>query len=321
MTFLNHIFIINPAAGKGTEGRPLAEIIRDACEVAGVRAEIYNTTARGDATRFVRERIASKPSGETLRFYACGGDGTLSEVVSGAVNTNANAEPGALDGVEVGCVPIGTGNDFVRNFTSPEFFRDITKQLLGDAVEIDCYNCGSGRYGINMVNIGFDCDVAVKAAEYKRRRFMPKSLAYIAGVISLLRRNEGKRVRVIREDGSEITREFQLVSAANGGFCGGGFNSAPKSSLTDGFLDISLIDKVSRFDFIRLVGAYKNGKHLETRLGKRIIEYAHAKSVRFEFAEPVNVCIDGEISRMEQLELGIMPRALSFVIPVGCIKK
>ena len=318
MAHIKHIFIINPVAGKGTEGKPLAEVIHDACEVAGADYEIYKTTARGDAVRYVRERIAAKPDGETYRFYACGGDGTLSEVVSGAVNESSGSTSGALTGIEIGCIPIGTGNDFVRNFTSPEFFRDVTKQLLADASVIDCYSCGGGRYGVNMINIGFDCDAAAKAAEYKKRRYIPKSLAYIAGVISLLRRNKGCMIRVRREDGTEVAREFQLVSAANGGFCGGGFHSAPKSSLSDGYLDISLIDKVSRLELVRLVGAYKSGKHLETKLGKRIVEYTHAKSVVFEFAEPTNVCIDGEISVMEHLELSIIPQAIAFVVPVGC---
>ncbi|MBQ8249644.1 MAG: hypothetical protein IJY93_07170, partial [Clostridia bacterium] len=167
---------MNPAAGKGVEASPIIGAIKDACAAAHADYEIYKTTARGDATIFVRNKIKEKPSGEVWRFYACGGDGTFSEVVNGAINENARLSPGALPGVEVGCIPIGTGNDFVRNFTSHDFFRDVTKQLLGDATEIDCYSCGEGRYGVNMINIGFDCDVVVKAGEFKKRRFMPKGL-------------------------------------------------------------------------------------------------------------------------------------------------
>lgn len=315
---IKHIFVINPAAGKSSSAKILSEAIRDACNAAGVIYEIYKTTEQGDATRFVRERITSKPADEIYRFYACGGDGTLSEVVCGAVNRNADMSPGALRGVEVGCIPIGTGNDFVRNFTHYEFFSDITKQLLADAMEIDCYSCGSGYYGINMINIGFDCDVVVKTAELKRHPLIPKSLAYIAGIIVTLKKNLGRVITARLADGTEITREFQLVSAANGGFCGGGFHSAPASALDDGLLDVSLIDKVTRRDFIRIVGAYKKGTHLETKLGKKIVHYTKAKSVAFEFAEPANVCIDGEVSLLERLELSIMPRAISFAVPVGC---
>lgn len=309
---MKHIFIINPAAGKGKECKRLAEIIADASTTARVDYALYHTTAPADATRYVTECISTKPKSEVYRFYACGGDGTLSEVVNGAIGN------GIPDKVEVGCIPIGTGNDFVRNFTSPEFFRDITKQLLADAIPIDCYACSGMGYGINMVNIGFDCDVVAKASEIKKHKFVPKGLAYIIGVAALLRKNLGKRIHVTSEDGTVTEREFQLVSVANGGFCGGGFNSAPRCSLSDGFLDVSLIDKVSRKQFISLVGAYKNGTHLETKLGKKIVRYSHAKSVTFEFAEPTNVCIDGEISPLERLEISVVPRAINFVIPVGC---
>ena len=306
---MKHIFIINPAAGKGKENKHIAAEAKDACTAAGVDFEIYQTIARGDATRFVKQRIEDKPSGEVYRFYACGGDGTLSEVVSGAVGANE---------VEVGCIPSGTGNDFVRSFTSSHLFGSVKAQLNGTAATIDCYAYGEGKYGINMVNIGFDCDVVAKASELKNKRFMPKSLAYIAGVLVLLGENRGCTIRVVREDGSDLTKEFQLVSAANGAYCGGGFHSAPKSSLFDGLIDISLITKVTRTELLRLIGSYKNGTHLETKLGKRIVEYTHAKKVEFIFSEPTNVCIDGEISKMERLSLEVVPSAIKFVIPNAC---
>ncbi len=303
---LKHIFVINPTAGKGVDARRIRDKITADCK--GIDYEIYHTTARADATRFVRERIKNKPSGEVYRFYACGGDGTLCEVVSGA----------ALEsGVEVGCIPLGTGNDFVRNFTAPEHFIDIKSQLEGVAATIDCYKYGEGEYGVNMINIGFDCDVVAKASELKKNSLVPKSLAYIGGVLVLLKENKGCTIRVVREDGSEVTKEFQLVSAANGAYCGGGFRSAPKSSLSDGLIDISLIEKVTRTELLTLIGSYKNGTHLETVLGKRVVEYTHAKKVDFNFPEPTNVCIDGEISKMESLTLEVIPSAINFVIPSG----
>ncbi len=303
---MKHIFIINPAAGKGVDSRRMRDEITAACK--GLDYEIYHTTARGDATRFVRESIKNKPSGEVYRFYACGGDGTLSEVVSGAA---------LADEVEVGCIPVGTGNDFVRGFKAPELFGSIKAQLEGTAETIDCYSYGDGKYGVNMVNVGFDCDVAAKASELKKNRFVPKSLAYVGGVLVLLGQNKGCTIRVVREDGTQATKEFQLVSVANGAFCGGGFKSAPRSSLSDGLIDVSLIEKVSRSELLRLIGSYKKGTHLETKLGARVVEYTHAKKVELCFGEPTNVCVDGEISQMDRLCIEVAPSALRFVVPNG----
>lgn len=316
---VKHFFVINPAAGKGKACRVLGEAIRDAGEVSKIDYEIYTTTDKGDATRFVFEKINEKPEEATYRFYACGGDGTLAEVVNGVMKCRDISSDKPLAGIEVGCIPVGTGNDFVKNFTSPQFFRDVTKQILADCKKIDCYYCGDGRYGINMINIGFDCDVVVKAAEFKKSPLVPKKLAYVSGIGATFVKNLGCEMTVnIPEKSVSDKREFQLVSAANGGFCGGGFNSAPESLIDDGLLDVSLIKKVSRFDFLRLVGKYKKGTHLKTRLGKRVVNYMKAKSVEFIFEKPTNVCIDGDVIKMDSLKLTVIPKSIAFAIPVGC---
>ena len=317
-TVTKHIFIVNPAAGKGPEAAQISEVIRDACDACGVDYEIHQTTCRGDAQAFTRAKVAAKPVGDEYNFYACGGDGTLSDVVSGLVGAPKKPQ----NGVSVGCVPIGTGNDFTRNFTQSEFFLDITKQLLADPVVIDCFSVEgntpeSHRCCINMVNIGFDCDVVVKAGELKKRKFLPKSLAYILGVVIMLKNNLGKAMTVIYPDGRTLTREFQLVAVANGGFCGGGFHSAPESKLDDGRLDLSLIKKVSRTNFLRLVGHYKNGTHLKTRLGKKVVNYQQIDEIELRFSEETNVCIDGEIFKLRDVRLKSIPRSIRFLLPVG----
>ena len=325
-----HIFIVNPAAGKGSEAADISDVIRDACEACNASYEIHLTTAPGDATDFTRKFIErevktrtpdAKKSNDEYRFYACGGDGTLSDVISGAIDESLGAP---IPGVSVGCIPTGTGNDFTRNFSQSEFFLDVTKQLLADPMTIDCFkvdgnSADSDRYGVNMVNIGFDCDVVCTAAELKKRRFFPKSLAYVVGVFIILKKNLGQTMTVISSDGSTQSREFELVAVANGGFCGGGFHSAPKSRLDDGLLDLSLIKKVNRRDFLRLVGHYKNGTHLNTRLGKRVVNYSQTDRVTLKFPKAANVCVDGEIFRLNEVALRVVPRAISFLVPVGSV--
>lgn len=320
---IKYIFILNLNAGKGKKNIDLKNAIEDACIVAKVDYKVYLTEYIGNATELVKQCILERKDGEKLRIYGCGGDGTFSEVINGAVSAFEILGRINDSTVEIGCIPIGTGNDFVRNFKNSEFFGDITKQLLADKVNIDCYRISDPysdtvKYGINMINIGFDCDVVAKTSEIKKKSLIPHGLAYFAGVFVMLKENPGKTLSVIRPDGSITKKEYQLVSVANGGFCGGGFHSAPKSSLTDGLLDVSLIDKVKRRELLKILLSYRKGTHLETKLGKRIVNYSQTKEISLIFDKPSNVCIDGEIITMSAVNLKVIPNAISFLVPVGC---
>ena len=108
---MKHIFLINPAAGKkGNSESIIRPQIEDYCGKNGLDYEIYVTKCQGDAQNYCAERAKS---GEALRFYACGGDGTLYEVVNGVFG-NPNCE--------VAVIPMGSGNDFIRLFGTKEQF-------------------------------------------------------------------------------------------------------------------------------------------------------------------------------------------------------
>ena len=128
---MKHIYLINPAAGRNDSSQMLKDAIEAAYSDAVERPEIYLTTGVGDATRYVHAWCGAHPE-QQARFYACGGDGTLSEVVSGATE-HPNAS--------VGLVPVGTGNDFMRSFSSPDRFMNIDAQRAGQEIEIDLMRC------------------------------------------------------------------------------------------------------------------------------------------------------------------------------------
>ncbi len=302
-----HHFLINPAAGKGKYTESLTRKINRACEKRGAEYRIHVTARPGDATDYVRETV--RDTAHTHRFYACGGDGTLSETINGAP-TAENAE--------FAVIPIGTGNDFDRNFTGFDNFFDIDKQLDGTAHKIDVMQCND-RYAINMINIGFDSNVAKKTGEIKRSPLVPTGLAYITGVAVTLCKPFGTKMKIELADGETIDESLLLTVAAGGPFCGGGFKAAPRASLTDGLLDICVIKKMSRFKFLSLVGSYKAGTHLDLPEAKNLIRYYQTPSVRFTFDGPIGVCIDGEIEMTDHLHLSVLPRALAFSVPAGSL--
>lgn len=305
---MNHCFILNPAAGQTERVEELSRKIEQTCEARGVTYELYRTACVRDATEYVKRRVALSPS-EDYRFYACGGDGTLCEVVEGVMNAETGGER------SVGLIPSGTGNDFVRNFTGRELFFDIDAQLEGETEAVDLIRCND-RYAINMINVGFDCEVVVKTAQLKRKKWIPGGMAYIAGLVLTLLRKPGVRCQQSLGGGEAAQKRYLLNTYANGCFCGGGFYSNPRSDLTDGKIDALLVNNVGRLKFLTLVGHYKKGTHLVPKF-ERILRNVKADRADLYFEGGANVSVDGEVIRVEELHLSVVPRALNFVIPAG----
>ena len=303
---MKHIFVVNPAAGKGKNIPSLLASITYACEDLHVEYDIYHTQSVGDATKYVSEKCKQNPE-QKFRFYACGGDGTLSEVLNGAVG---------YDNAEIAVVPTGTGNDFVKTFRHPEYFSAIQKQVLGTAKKIDLLKYND-RYSLNIVNVGFDCDVVCKVAQIKRNAFVPSKLAYIMGIVSVFTKPLGKKFKVTVDDNECIEKNFMLCAMANALYYGGGFKAAPLAMLNDGYMDLCLVDLVSRMDFIRIIPKYKAGQHVDENGNSKypFVRYQKCKKVIIESEDTIGVCGDGEVVQTNKVSVEVIPNAIAFSIP------
>ena len=315
-----YYFLINPSAGKGGAGALIPDI-EAVCSVAGLRYEIHETASPGDAQQFVRSRCEehSAAGSGMLRFYACGGDGTLNEVVNGAAGS---------DFAEVGCIPAGTGNDFIRNFPEGRF-DDLIAQIRGQSRLCDLIRyegCGGGAelsgYCVNMVNIGFDSNVVDLTARMKRLPLMTGTMAYLSSVTALLAKKKGADLRVEfpkaeHEDaGFVYDGRLLLIAVANGCFCGGGLKGLPRASTDDGTFDVSLVKNVPRHVFIRLFPKYMKGKHLEEKRLADVIRYTHETELRISPNRgEMKLCIDGEITKAGPVRFTICPKAFRFIVP------
>ena len=304
---MKYCFIINPASGKQGTKEGLDARIKEICRARNADVSIFFTEKRLDA----REYIASYPhedTSEEIRVYACGGDGTLGECVNGLMSRESR------ENMSLGVIPVGTGNDFVRNFGGSEHFMDIEAQLDAEPVDIDLMCC-NGFYSVNMINVGFDCQVVVKTAQTKK--YFPSKLAYIAGLVITLIKKPGTRAR-IEADGEtlEIDGKLLLMTFANGSFCGGGFQSNPNARLEDGKINALIVRDISRTKFVSIVGSYKSGTHL-TEKNAAIIYERNASAIDVTFDEVTDISVDGEIVRADALRLECVPSAISLLVPKG----
>lgn len=307
-----HFFILNPTAGKTNCTDLLEPEIRGVCDRQKLDYEIHITQGVGDATEFVKKTCDENPD-KQLRFYACGGDGTLNEVINGAANR---------ENACVGAVACGSGNDFVKSVGEYNF-RDVGATLSGYSKKIDLiYIKELDRYSANICTIGFDSEVAASMPQFKKYPFVSGKVAYILAVVKNFFNKMHHTYTVKFDDSEEIKEELTLTSIANGTVYGGGFLAAPKAEIDDGLLDVCSIKEINRLKFLEFVGPYRKGKHLDDEKIKPFLNYTRAKKVEISHDGVFNANVDGEIIPVEnKITFEISDGALNFIVPQYVVNK
>ena len=299
---MKHIFVINPAAGKLNSYDAIREAL-DAME-SKVDYELYRTQAPGDATAYIREYCRTHE--ERVRFYACGGDGTLNEVVNGVVG---------FPHASLGCYPCGSGNDFVKYYGGKKHFLNVEAIVNAKEEYIDLMRVGN-KYSINATHFGFDSCVAQTMMNVRRKKLIGGKNAYTTGVVVGLMKAMKNECKV-SVDGELLNPggKILLCTIANGQYVGGSFRCAPRSLDNDGLLEICLVRPVSHFTFLGLIKYYTEGTHLDDPRFEKILEYRRGKSVHIEAPEGFVYSFDGELIRQNDFTVEVVPDAIRFAVP------
>lgn len=311
---MKHIFIVNPQAG----GHDISQIIAAQLKSVGAEAEVYVTQGPRDATRYVRERLAGEEMstrGEGVRFYACGGDGTLNEVVSGVMHSteSPNSELRTPNLIEVGCYPCGSGNDYVKNWPRADFL-DLEALMEAPSQEVDVMRVGD-RYCVNVMNYGFEAEVCRTVERVRHWPLLGGHGSYVVGVVHCLLTKRHNPCRILVD--GELWREGDILlgSAANGRYVGGGFMCAPRAEVGDGWLEAQCVDTLSVPRFLSMIGYYKKGEHLERPSMAEVVHYRRGRRVAFAADREFNMVIDGELLSGHRFEAEVLPKALRFIVP------
>lgn len=297
---MKHVFIINPTTKSDNVKEKIELYLQNNADIDG---EIYLTKKRLDATEFVKNYIKNNPN-EKIKFYACGGDGTLNEVANGIY--------GAENAV-LAVYPCGNGNDFIKCVGEKEDFLDLNKNTGGVEKKIDLIKVNN-KYCINVCNFGLDAIACKKANELKDKK---KNDPYTKGTLYALfngRKNKCKIYadgKIINENG-----EYLLCTAANGEYIGGAYKCAPNYDVSDGLMEVCMIKIVSIPRFLMLVGKYKKGLHLQDERFKDIINYTRAKKLHLVADEPFDICLDGEMYFDKEFDIEIIPSAITLSLPL-----
>ena len=273
-------FIFNPAADKGRAAAK-AEAIRRSLATLG-NASLETTRFAGHAADLARKAAAG---GATL--IACGGDGTLNEVV--------NAVAGQP--VKIGILPVGSANDFLKSFDpSSKNHDERIRGFAGAAsrkVDLGKVNFGDGesRYFVNSIGIGLTGRIAsaVKSAPWLRGE-----LSYAWALVSVLvgYRPLKMHIRLDTADGVvELDEPVFAFSVSNGRVEGGKFRISPEADPYDGLLDVCILKAIPKWRFPGYVLKYLKGSQIHDT---RVI-YRKAASVEVFLPGDDVMHMDGEV--------------------------
>lgn len=298
---MKHLFIINPAAGKYDKTGEITQKVREACDKRCLAYEVLVSRQAGDCQKLAQ---AAAATGDPVRIYACGGDGTLNEIINGVIG-----QPNAA----VTHFPAGSGNDFIKLFSDPTAFCDVGRLIDGEVARFDLIRCLDEHYALNICSMGFDARIGTSISKYKRLPLLSGSGAYILSTgVNLIKGIQ--QHYVIELDGERIDGRQSLICIANGRWYGGGFNPVPEAEPDDGLLDVLIVKGVSRLTVANVIGKYKAGKHAE--LGD-IIRHRRCKSITIHCDKPAEINLDGELLYARDVTFEVVPQAVRFFYPKG----
>ena len=295
---MKHIFIVNPVSGKGKNAKMFLPEIEKYIKKSNLDAEIYITKESRDGLKYVEELAKT---GEEIRFYSCGGDGTLYEVVNGCYK---------YPNCQVANIPLGSGNDFCRLFGKN---TNIDDHVNGIPMKLDLIET-DGTVAINECAMGLDSEICAKQGDFKKLPGINGEMAYSVAAIYCLMGKYKNRFKITLDDNEVFEDDYLFCYIGNSRWYGGGYMAAPSAMPNDGLLDVVMVrSDRGRLKLLPLIPGYKKGEHVNWD----ITTHRHAKKVKIESANVSAVNVDGEWSYVTEREFKILEGAITFVVPRG----
>jgi len=293
--------IVNPAAGRGRTvklaGAQLARL-----REGGLRVDVIASSGPGHAAQLAREAYEQG----YRRFLAVGGDGTAHEILNGIFGRDALTER-----IELGFLPLGTGNSFLRDFTKDGAKSSAEALLTGRKRRVDLLrlrHATGAIYSFNLLSVGFTADVGALT----NRIFKPFGhFGYLLGVFVRVVQLKRRGFRM-RSDADESWDERRCLFLAfnNSKYTGGTMMIAPQADPTDGLIEYVRWGPIGRLGLLKMLPRLYDGTHILHPLAER----RAVKHVEFALDAPVDVMIDGEIVTLDCKSLDILPGAMDFYV-------
>ena len=318
---MRYLFLLNPTAGKRDCTTGLTPAIHAAAGRAGIppeKLQVVVTQYAGHARALAAEAArTAEAEGEPVRIWTAGGDGTFNEALTGANGCALAA---------VGCLPFGSGNDFLRTYGTREEFSDLDAQFAGGAVDIDLMETDLGL-SATICAAGLDAQVAYGIPKFRRIPLCGGEVSYLLSIVEQLCGHIGRRVEYTIDD-ETFAVDCLMCAICNGRTYGGGFCAGPEAQPDDGWLDVFIVRKVGRLTIAKLLSMYKNGRHFQNgqlvEAAKPYFIYRRAKAVTLRAADgrgPIIATADGECAPCKQVSVQVQPLTGRVLLPLPAYQR
>lgn len=293
---MNYYFIVNGRHDKAFIMDDLLPQLKD----LDISYEIYKTTGEGDATRFVHMYCDFHPD-EKVCFVACGGTGTLSEVVNGVIGAENKS---------VALLAYGAGNNFTLHFPGRNF-RSVKDLVEGETMLSDVIKCNND-YSINVINLGFDSMAAYYGGKYILEG---KDKPYLRGTVRSIVFNRFNNYRIIA-DGERLTRGTTMFcTIANASHYGQNYKCAPNAKIDDGLMEVEVNRSTTLLTFVIMYKYFKDGLHVNNAFCRRRMKFRSARHVEISSKSLIYLCVDGETVASRHFDIDVIDKAVTLQLP------
>jgi diacylglycerol kinase (ATP) len=297
--------IVNPAAGAGRTGR-LWPRLMGLFQSQGLRFEHDITEAPGHAIELASE--ATRKGFETV--VAVGGDGTINEIVNGIYAA------GGIASTALGIISTGTGGDYIRTVGIPRRYEEACQCLLRPkkitvdlgVAEYECKGRRAERLFVNFAGMGFDAEIVRRTTQqFKSLGSLP---SYLLGLFVTLLTYRNRNITLVI-DGEAADWRVCTVIMNNGRYGGGGMNTAPGASLTDGLLDVLIVADLDKPDLLRSLPRIYKGTHLTHPK----VSLKRSREIEVSSSDGgIYLQADGELLGQLPARFRVLPAALNVVV-------
>jgi YegS/Rv2252/BmrU family lipid kinase len=284
--------IINPAAG---QPEPILSVLNDVFAPAGIDWEVDITHKSGDGVAAARQ--AADEGYDLIGAY--GGDGSVSEVVSGL----------AEGGPPILLLPGGTGNALAADLGSPAGLAEAAALAVGEAGEVRRVDVGrSGKlWFVLRLTTGFEADMVSAATQEMKDRFGWLAYAF-SGLMAIS--DAPMTTYRITVDGAESECEGLAALVANSAMVGvSTLRIAADVDVSDGLLDVVI---VQRADLPGLIGSAADVAQGQQ---PRMMSRWRGKKIHLETTPPQAVLADGEDAGLTPVDVTVVPGAVGVLVP------